>query len=159
MKRIAVVAVAAAALVAVCAAGVPAARAEGAAAAAPVGAVVAVTGTVQVGKDGQWKPATAKLELFEGQVLKTGEQSTVEVLFGKDTAAKLGEKSEIAVADLLLKATLEKAKARVAAPGDAQKAEMQVAPVTGVRGTEQTEEKAGEMKREHYWNESTTPAK
>ena len=54
---------------------------------------------------------------------------------------------------------LEKAKAKITAPGDGRKAEMQVTPLAGMRGTEKTEEKAGDLKREHYWNESAPAAK
>jgi hypothetical protein len=126
---------------------------------APVGTIVAVTGTVLVGRDGLWQPAAAKASLFDGQVLRTAAASGVEILFEGDTPAKLGEQTEIAVADLQLKAQLEKAKAKIAAPADATKSEMQVTPLTGVRGTEKTEEKAGDLKREHYWNESAPAAK
>lgn len=136
--------------------GVPAARAEGP---LPVGTVVAVTGSVQVGRDGVWQPAAEKLNLFEGQVIRTAELSGVEVLFEGGMPATLGEKVEIAVDDLLLKARLEQTKAKISAPPDATKAEMQVTPMTGVRGTEKTEEKAGELKREHYWNETAPAAK
>lgn len=136
--------------------GLPAARAEGP---MPVGSVVAVTGTVEVGRDGVWQPATVKLNLFEGQVIRTAEVSGVEVLFEGQVPAKLGEKTEIAVDDLLLKARLEQTKAKISAPPDATKAEMQVTPMTGVRGTEKTEEKAGELKRDHYWDENAPAAK
>lgn len=134
----------------------PAARAEGP---LPVGTVVAVTGTVEIGSGGVWQPAAAKVHLFDGQTIRTAGASGVEVVFDADTPATLGEKTEIAVADLMLKARLEKAKARIGAPADATKAEMQVTPLTGVRGTEKTEEKAGELKREHYWNETAPAAK
>jgi hypothetical protein len=133
-----------------------AARAEGP---APLGAVVAVTGTVEVGVNGVWKPAAAATSLFDGQVLRTAAASGVEVLFDGEVPARIGEKTEIAVADLMLKARLEKARAGIAAPVDATKAEMQVTPLTGVRGTEKTEEKAGDLKRDHFWNESAPAAK
>jgi hypothetical protein len=137
-------------------AGAAAGRAEGPAA---VGTVVAVTGAVEVGRDGVWTPAAAKASLFDGQVLRTGAGAAAEILFDGGTPAKLGEKTEIAVADLLLKAQLEKAKAGIAAPTDATKAEMQVTPLSGVRGTEKTEEKAGELKRDHFYNEAAPAAK
>ena len=124
-----------------------------------VGTVVAVTGMVQVGRDGAWQPVQAQQSLFEGQTLRTGEAASAEVLFDGETPARLGEKSEIAVEDLLLRAQLEKVKARIAAPKDDLKAEIQVTPLTGVRGTEKTEEKAGDLKREHYWNENAPAAK
>lgn len=125
----------------------------------PVGKVIAVTGTVQIGKEGQWQPAVAEQPVFAGQVIKTGAQSAVELLFNPDLPAALGAESEIAATDLLLKAQLEKVKAKISAPTDTKKVEMQVTPLTGVRGTEKSEEKAEELKREHYWNENTAPAK
>lgn len=143
-------------LLAVTMAGPAAAWAEGP---VPVGTVTAVTGTVDVGRDGVWQPAAAKVHLFDGQTIRTAAASGVEVLFDGETPAKLGEKTEIAVSDLLLKAQLEKARARIGVPTDATQAEMQVTPLTGVRGTEKTEEKAGELKRDHYWNESAPAAK
>ena len=136
--------------------GAAVARAEGP---MPVGAVVAVTGTVQVGRDGVWQPAVAKMSLFDGQTIRTGAASTAEVLFEGEVPAKLGEKSEIAVVDLQLKAQLEKARGKIGAPVGSTKATLEVTPLTGVRGTEKTEEKAGELKREHYWNESVPAAK
>ena len=132
------------------------ARAEGP---VPVGTVVAVTGTVEVGRDGVWQAAAPKVSLFDGQVLRSSAGSSAEILFEGEAPALLGEKSEIAVADLLLKARLEKTKAAIAAPVDGAKADMQVTPLTGVRGTEKTEEKAEDLKREHYWNESAPEAK
>ncbi len=143
-------------LLAVTMTGIAAARAEGP---MPVGTVVAVTGTVEVGRDGIWQPATAKLSLFDGQTIRTAAASGADILFEGEAPAKLGEKVEIAVSDLLLKSRLEKARAKIGVPTDATKAEMQVTPLTGVRGTEKTEEKAGELKREHYWNESAPAAK
>jgi hypothetical protein len=134
----------------------PDARAEGP---MPVGAVIAVTGTAEVGRDGVWQTATPKLSLFDGQTIRTAAASSVDVLFEGELSAALGEKAEIAVADLLLKARLEKLKAKISAPGDATKVEMQVTPLTGVRGTEKTEEKAVDLKREHYWIESPPAAK
>lgn len=146
---------AAVALAVTAAAWVSAARAEGPVA---VGTVVAVTGTVEVGRDGVWQPAAAKMSLFEGEMLRAAAASGADILFG-EVPGRLGEKSEIAVADLMLKAQLERAKSKIAAPADATKVEMQVTPLTGVRGTEKTEEKAGELKREHYYNESAPAAK
>ena len=125
----------------------------------PIGAVVAVTGAVQVGRDGVWQEAAPQLKLFDGQTIRTGDGARVEVRFDGALGATVAGKGEIAVADLLLKARLEKARAKIAAPGDARTAEMQVTPLTGVRGTEKAEEKAGDLKREHYWNESAPAAK
>ena len=107
-----------------------AARAE---APAPIGTVLVVTGTVEVGRDGVWQPAMSKAQLFDGQVIGTAAGSGVEILFDGAVPAKLGEKAEIAVADLQLKAQLEQAKAKIAPPADATKAEMQVTPLTGLR--------------------------
>ncbi|HWR97649.1 MAG TPA: hypothetical protein VN317_04440, partial [Candidatus Methanoperedens sp.] len=96
---------------------------------------------------------------FEGQTIRAGEAASLEVLFEGALPATLAGKSEIAVADLLLKARLEQARAKITAPANATQAEMQVTPQTGVRGTEKAEEKAGDLKREHYWNEGAAPAK
>ena len=133
-----------------------AARAEGP---LPIGAVTAVTGTVQLGRDGVWQVAAPKMPVFAGQLITTGDGASVEVLFEGGLPATVAGKGEIAVADLLLKAQLEKARAKIAVPADATKTEMQVTPLTGVRGTEQAEEKAGDLKRDHYWNESTPAEK
>jgi hypothetical protein len=132
------------------------ARAEGP---LPVGTIVAVTGAVQVGRDGVWQQATPQLKLFDGQTIRTADGASVEVLFEGSLPAAVARGGEIAVADLLLRAQLEKARAKIAAPGDARKAPMQVTPLTGVRGTEKAEEKAGDLKREHYWSESAPAAK
>jgi hypothetical protein len=132
------------------------ARAEGP---MPVGTVVAVTGTVEVGRDGVWQTAVAKMSVFDGQILRAAPGSGADILFEGETPARLGEGVEIAVADLLLKARIEKTRAKITAPADAAKTEMQVTPLTGVRGTEKAEEKAGDLKREHYWNESAPAAK
>lgn len=120
----------------------------------PVGKVVAVTGDVQIGSGESWSPVEAEQQLFDGQVLRAGAESTVEVVFAPDTPARLDGAAEIAVADLLLKAGLEKARGRIAEPADTRKAELEVRPLTGVRGTDKTEEKAADTKREHYWNEN-----
>ena len=143
-------------VLAVLAAGFAVARAEGPTA---IGTVVAVTGKVEVGRDGVWQPAVAKAPLFDGQTIRTAAASGADVVFDGEVPAKIGEKTEIAVVDLQLKAQLEKAKAKIGAPVDATKAEMQVTPLTGVRGTEKAEEKAEDLKREHYWNESAPAAK
>jgi len=143
-------------LVLVVAAVIPAAVAEGP---LPVGTVVAVTGTVQVGRDGVWQEAAPRLHLFEGQTIRTAASSGAEIMFDGELPARLGEKAEILVADLLLKARLEKLRAKIAVPSDTIKADITVTPLTGVRGTEKTEEKAEDLKREHYWNESAPEAK
>ena len=133
-----------------------AARAEGP---MPIGTVVAVTGTVHIGRDGVWQPAVAGMHLFEGETIRTGATSGSDILFEGEVSVNLGEKIEIAVADLQLKSQLEKARAKIGTPADTTKATLEVTPLTGVRGTEKTEEKAGELKREHYWNESAPAAK
>jgi hypothetical protein len=143
-------------LVLVVAVVIPAAMTEGP---LPVGTVVAVTGTVQVGRDGVWQEAAPRLHLFEGQTIRTAASSGAEIMFDGELPARLGEKAEIPVADLLLKARLEKLRAKIAVPGDTIKADIQVTPLTGVRGTEKTEEKAEDLKREHYWSESAPEAK
>jgi len=126
---------------------------------AAVGTVVAVSGSVEVGTGDSWAPAAPQQQLVEGQAIRTGEGSSAEVLFAPDTPASVGASTEIAVVDLLLKARLEQTRARLVAPAsDAPRADVQVTPLTGVRGTERAPEKAGELKREHYWSEDEAPA-
>jgi hypothetical protein len=143
-------------LVVAVAAGIRVAVAEGP---MPVGTVVAVTGTVEVGRDGAWQAAAPRQHLFDGETIRTAASSGAEVMFEGELSARLGEKTEIPVADLMLKARLEKLRAKIAAPGDTIKADIKVTPLTGVRGTEKTEEKAEDLKREHYWSESAPDAK
>lgn len=118
-----------------------------------LGSLEAVTGEVQVGQGDDWAPASAGTKLMDGQVLKTGPESEAEVLFGGDVSVVIPENTAIGVADLLLKTRLEKMKGKVSTPVDQQKVELEVTPTTGVRGTEQTENKAESLKRDHYWNE------
>jgi len=121
--------------------------------------VLATARRVEVGRDGVWKPAVTGMHLFDGETIRAAANSGSDIVFDGDVSAKLGEKTEIAVADLQLKAQLEKARAKIVVPADTTKATLEVTPLTGVRGTEKTEEKAGELKREHYWNESAPAAK
>ncbi len=123
-----------------------------------LGSLTAVTGEVQVGRDGSWEPAVVGGELREGQTIRTGADSGAGILFADGLAAELGAEREMAVSDLLLKTRLEKMRSKVSAPSGEQKVEMEVTPTTGVRGTEQTEKKAEELKRDHYWNEGGTQA-
>jgi len=118
-----------------------------------VGTLTAVQGMVEIGAGDQWQAAEVGGTLAEGQAIRTGAESSADVQFGEGTAAAVGADTEIAVSDLLLRSRLEKMRSRVTAPEDMKKVEMNVTPTTGVRGTEQTEEKAEELKREHYWND------
>ena len=152
-RRVMIVAVA---VLAVLATGFAAVHAESP---LPVGTVVAVSGTVEVGRDGVWQPAVVQGRLFDGQAIRTAAASGADIVFDGEVPAKIGEKTEIAVADLQLKAQLEKARTKIGAPADTTKATLEVTPLTGVRGTEKTEEKAGDLKREHFWNESAPAAK
>ena len=86
-----------------------AARAEGP---MPIGTVVAITGTVQVGRDGVWQTAVAGMHLFEGETIRTAAAAGADILFEGDVPASLGEGAEIAVVDLMTKARLEKPKAK-----------------------------------------------
>jgi hypothetical protein len=119
--------------------------------------VEAVTGNVQVAPaDGQpWTPAAAKMLLSETQVLKTGLQSQATIRFTEgDLVIVVGENTQIALQDLLLKARLEKMRGKVNQPTDANQTKMQVTPLTGVRGTDASDSKAEDPKREHTWNEN-----
>lgn len=137
---------------------VPTLAQEPAAKPAPVGKVVAIQGTVQVGQAGQWQPCQIEQPLFDGQSIKTGPKSAAKIVFTPDLAMEVSEGTEILIGDLLLKARLEKVKASTAAPTTTQKTEMQVTPLTGVRGTDQSGEKSEELKREHFWNEQVQPS-
>jgi hypothetical protein len=123
-----------------------------------LGTVTALRGGVQIGQGGAWSPAGLGQELQDGQMIRTESEAGADILFGEDITASVGPETEIEVSDLLLKARLEKMRSKVSLPTDTRKVEMQVTPTTGVRGTEQTEEKAEELKREHYWNESVKQA-
>ena len=132
---------------------VPAAVWSGEAAQGDAGTLTSVQGEVQVGAGDQWRAAEVGATLTEDQTIRTGVESSADVQFGEGASAAVGAETEIAVSDLLLRARLEKMRSKVSAPGDTQKAEMNVTPTTGVRGTEQTEKKSEELKREHYWND------
>jgi hypothetical protein len=108
---------------------------------------------VQVGEEGQWRAVSSGEPVTEEQSIRTGPESTASVQFGEGVSTAVEAEMEITVSDLLLRARLEKMRSRVSAPTDTQRVEMQVTPTTGVRGTEQTEEKAEDLKREHYWTE------
>jgi hypothetical protein len=123
-----------------------------------LGTVTALSGGVQVGQGGVWSPAGLGQELRDGQVIKTGAEAGADILFGEEIAGSVGPETEIEVSDLLLKSRLEKMRSKVSLPADTRKVEMQVTPTTGVRGTDQTVEKAEELKREHYWDESVKQA-
>jgi hypothetical protein len=123
-----------------------------------LGTVEALSGEVKVGAGGAWSPAAAGQELREGQVIRTGAASEADILFGGKIGAVVGPEVEIKVSDLLLRTRLEQMRSKISPPVDTRKVEMQVTPTTGVRGTEQTPEKAEELKREHYWNEDVKKA-
>ena len=96
-------------------------------------------GDVQVGKDGAWKPAAAEQKLFEGQTIKTGAKaSRGGPLRGRrPVARRRGHRDQGRGPPA--QGALEKAKRKIAAPTDSTKVEMQVTPLTGVRGTDKTE--------------------
>jgi hypothetical protein len=123
-----------------------------------LGTVSALRGGVQIGQGGVWSPAGLGQELRDGQVIKTGSEAGTDILFGEEITGSVGPETEIEVSDLLLKSRLEKMRSKVSLPADTRKVEMQVTPTTGVRGTDQTVEKAEELKREHYWDESVKQA-
>jgi hypothetical protein len=118
-----------------------------------LGSVTAVAGDVRISQGETWNAAAVGAELVEGQVLKTGPSSEVEVLFDGGVSTVVPQNSVIEISDLLLKTRLEKMKGKIATPEDNRKVELQVTPTTGVRGTDQAESKAEALKRDHYWNE------
>ncbi len=82
----------------------------------PIGTVVAVTGTVQVGRDGVWQPAVVGMHLFDGETIRTAAAAGADLFFEGDVPATLGEGAEIAVVDLMTRARLEKNKAKIEPP-------------------------------------------
>lgn len=124
-----------------------------AAGSATLGSVKAVSGEVEISRGEAWNAAVVGEELVVGQVLKTGPSSEVEVLFDGGVSTTVPQNSTIEISDLLLKTRLEKMKGKISTPEDNRKVELQVTPTTGVRGTDQAESKAEDLKRDHYWNE------
>ena len=118
-----------------------------------LGSVKTVSGDVQIGQGESWAAAAVGAELVEGQVIKTGPSSEVEVLLDGGISTTIPQNSAIEISDLLLKSRLEKMRGKVSTPVDNQKVELQVTPTTGVRGTDQAESKAEDLKRDHYWND------
>lgn len=116
--------------------------------------VLTVRGDVQIGQGAEWRTAVTGDTVSSGQFIRTGTDSGMDIFFEEDLVAAVGEETEIEIADLLLKTRLEKMRSRISAPDDTRRVDIQVTPTTGVRGTEQTENKAEDLKREHYWNES-----
>jgi hypothetical protein len=94
-----------------------AARAEGP---MPVGTVVGVSGTVEVGRDGVWQPAVAKMHIFDGQVLRAALPTPNPLRAGGRRRARTGSLSPSAA-----QARIE-GQGEDPAPTDASKAEMQV---------------------------------
>jgi len=122
-----------------------------------VGTVRAVRGEVQIGREGTWSPAALDEKLREGEIIRAGKKSEASILFEDGVTAVVGEGTEIDVADLELKTRLEMMKSKISRPTDSKRVGLEVTTTTGVRGTEQTEEKAEELKREHYWSEEKSP--
>ena len=75
------------------------------------------------------------------------------MLLDGGVSTTIPQNSAIEISDLLLKSRLEKMRGKVSTPVDNQKVELQVTPTTGVRGTDQAESKAEDLKRDHYWND------
>jgi hypothetical protein len=122
-----------------------------------VGTVRAVRGEVQIGREGTWSPAALDEKLREGEIIRAGKKSEASILFEDGVTAVVGEGVEIAVADLELKTRLEMMKSKISRPTDSKRVGLEVTTTTGVRGTEQTEEKSEELKREHYWSDKPSP--
>lgn len=125
--------------------------------AAPSATLESCAGEVTVGSAGspEWKAAVAGMPLVETQIIRTGPQGQATVRFAPgDLTTLVGSGVEVTLADLLLKAKLEKMRNKVAVPGEgAEQTKMQVTPLTGVRGTEEAPGKAEEPKRDHIWTE------
>ncbi len=125
----------------------------------PLAKVEAFTGEASVGAADSWTPAEVGQALVETQALKTGAKSTLSVRFTEgEMLATVGENTLISLNDLLLKARLEKMRGRINQPeAGAPQTQMQVTPLTGVRGTDEAESKSEELKRQHHWEENGEP--
>ena len=88
--------------------------------------VDALSGDVQVGREGQWRRLAVGDALAEGEIVKTGPASRATILFDGDLKADVGEGIEITLSDLLLKTRLEKMKSTISEPTDTEKVEMKV---------------------------------
>jgi hypothetical protein len=122
-----------------------------------VGTVRAIRGEVQVGREGTWLPAALDEKLRGGEIIRAGKKSEASILFEDGVTAVVGAGVEIDVADLELKTRLEMMKSKITRPTDSERVGLEVTTTTGVRGTEQTEEKAEELKRDHFWSDKTSP--
>lgn len=125
--------------------------------AAPLATVDSLSGdvTFKIIDSTDWVACPAGTELSENQVIKTGPGSSATIRFpDKDSLYTVKENTEISLPDLILKANLESMRDTISPPIEgAGKTEMQVTPLTGVRGTEEAESKAEDPKREHFWEE------
>jgi hypothetical protein len=128
---------------------------------APWAAVDSCAGDVRVGvpERSDWAPAVKGMPLTDGQTIKTGAQGQATVRFPAENLLTLvGEGTQVSLQDLLLKARLEKMRGKISQPQDgASQTKMQVTPLTGLRGTDQAEDKAEGTKRQHYWQEDAEP--
>ncbi len=145
---------------------VPSAAQEAAAPSPPPAApasVEALTGEAWIGtvEPESWTAAVPGNPIPEGLALKTGPGASLTVRFAEgDLRGSVGENTVISLADLLLKARLEKLRGGIAPPAaGAEPTKMQVTPLTGVRGTEESEGKAEELKRDHYWQDDAEGGK
>jgi len=116
-----------------------------------------VQGEVQIGREGTWSPAALDEKLREGEIIRAGKEAEASILFEDGVTALVGEGTEIDVPDLEPKTPREMRKAKISRPTDSERVGLEVTTTTGVRGTEQTEEKSEELKRDHYWSEKKPP--
>ncbi len=122
-----------------------------------VGHLVALQGTVEVGRDGVWKTGRIDQQLFEGESIRTGPQSSARIVFQGDLTVDVVPGAELKVGDLFFKARLGKLKHRVSSPDGTARTEMKVVPLTGVRGTEQEAPKSEDPRRPHFWSTDVDP--
>lgn len=127
-------------------------------AATPLATVDSFSGIVSVGtaEAEKMSPVQAGMNLMEDNIIETGAQSQIVIRFSaEEMMVTVGENTKIALQDLLLKARLEKMRGSIDQPGeDVKKTDLQVTPLTGVRGTEKAEDKSKEPKREHHWEDN-----
>ncbi len=122
-----------------------------------LGRLVALQGTVEVGRDGVWKTGRIDQQLFEGESIRTGPQSLARIVFQGDLTVDVVPGAELKVGDLFFKARLGKLKNRVSSPDGTARTELKVVPLTGVRGTEQEAPKSEDPRRPHFWSTEVDP--
>jgi hypothetical protein len=121
---------------------------------APFAEVSSVKGEVTVIRAEESLEAVKGMDLLKGDTLKTGESSSVTVMFSKSLSSTLAESKEIALNELYMRTKLEALKKNIKKPeSNITPAKINVDTIGGTRGTEEVEKKSKQLKNEHYWDE------